>query len=154
MAGNKESSWQKAAVLGPSPSAFTAAGVQGWGGECGSSCAMEHQNLEPPATLSPLVPALWTGRAGRRVVLVWTALGKAGEAIPAMAAGHLGCCRGPSGLAEERGGCNKSKLDERCRQREDRHVIITTANNPSPGAQHYKAATSLRPDSSLRLCPP
>lgn len=35
VAGNKESSWHQAAVLGPSPSALTAAGVQGWGGEMG-----------------------------------------------------------------------------------------------------------------------
>lgn len=39
MAGNKESSWRQAAVLGPSPSVFAATGVQGWRGEHGGSCA-------------------------------------------------------------------------------------------------------------------
>lgn len=161
MARNKESSWQKAAVLGLSPSAFAAAGVQGWGGECGSSCAMGHQNLESPALpqppCHPLTSALWTGRAGRRVTLLWTALGRQGEATPAGTAGHLGCCRGPSGLAEKRGGCNKSELGKRdagsgrtlCHQHHSKQP-----KSPCPGTQHYRAATSPRSDSSLRLCPP
>lgn len=38
VAGNKESSWRRAAVLGPSPSAFSAAGAQGCRGEQGLWC--------------------------------------------------------------------------------------------------------------------
>lgn len=79
-------------MLGPSPSAFAAAGVWGWGEECGGFCTVGHRSSEwesdsqPPCSVPGhlVTPrsALWTGRVMRRVVLVQTALGKAQRSDP------------------------------------------------------------------------
>lgn len=87
VAGNKESSWRRAAVLGPSPPAFSTAGVQGWGGECGALAPWDTKAwsgrgtasplLHPWTPCHPLAPALWTG-----VVPVQTTLGKSRRSDP------------------------------------------------------------------------
>lgn len=53
MAGNKESSWRQAAVLGPPPSASTAAGMRGWGGECGALVPQDIETWSRRRTASP-----------------------------------------------------------------------------------------------------
>lgn len=55
VAGNKESSWRQAAVVGPSPSAFPAAGVQGCRGERGLLCP-RHQRWEQEGPQPQLHP--------------------------------------------------------------------------------------------------
>lgn len=65
MAGNKESSWRRAAVLGPSPSAFAAAGVRGWERERGALVPWDTEAQSGRGTASPLFSPLDTSSPPR-----------------------------------------------------------------------------------------
>lgn len=86
MAGNKESSWHHAAVLGPSPSAFAAAGCGAGEGRwrllCHGMPKLGAGEGEPaPSSVSRQLvspsPLLRASGTGRRVMLAEPALGKA-----------------------------------------------------------------------------